>query len=281
MSAAIALRFAVKEFVLLRLARWRHAKEYDSKKDNPLVSVYIPTYNRADMLKERSIPTVLAQTYKNFELIIIGDHCTDNTEKVVNSFNDQRIRFYNIPKRGYRYPPTSENHWFAGAVVASNVALQMVRGKWIAVLDDDDIWTPDHLEELLRFAQSGGYEFVSSAWKNLNEGNTVTLEARHVDAQYYHPGKVGDGVGPRIGSDCTWVYRSYLTFFKYNINCWRKSWNKVNDIDILLRIARAGVKIGYLNKPLASVLPRPGETTTGSSAYTKSEKETLEFYKFE
>lgn len=57
------------------------------------------TYNRGKILTERTIPSVLKQTYQNFEIIIVGDNCTDNTEELLNDFNDDRIKFYNLLKR--------------------------------------------------------------------------------------------------------------------------------------------------------------------------------------
>ena len=68
-------------------------------KKNPKISIILPTYNRSEMLKKRSIPTVLKQNYKNFELIIISDGSTDNTYKVVKSFKDKRIKFFEIDRQ--------------------------------------------------------------------------------------------------------------------------------------------------------------------------------------
>lgn len=273
-------RFAMLEPVLLKIARLKHKKEYFNDKENPLISVYIPTYNRGKLLVELAIPSVLSQTYKNFELIIVGDCCTDNTEKLVSEIRDPRIRFYNLAHRGYRYPPTAENHWLAGPVVANNQALKLIRGKWIATLDDDDIWTKDHLETLLRFAQKGNFEFVSSSYITESNGVRKVIEGERVDGPYYHPNRQGEGSGPKIGGDCTWFYRSYLKFFKYNINCWRKKWNRVNDIELSQRIYRAGVKIGYLDNSLAYVLPRPGEKTVGLESYKELGQKIIDQYKF-
>ena len=66
-----------------------------NKGDNPTISVIIPTYNRAHMIG-RAIQSVLNQTYQGFEVIIIDDGSADNTEEVVNSFNDGRLRYIKI-----------------------------------------------------------------------------------------------------------------------------------------------------------------------------------------
>jgi len=243
------------------------------------VSVCVPTYNRAEMLLERAIPSVLNQTYKNFELIIIGDHCTDNTEELVSKINDPRIRFYNIPKRGYRYPPTAENHWLAGPVVAINQSLKMVRGRWIARIDDDDLWTPDHLESLLKFAKDGNYEFVSSQYERETFGKREVVDGERAAGKYFNP-EANTNTGPKLGGVQTWIYRSYLKFFTANINCWRKSWNRVNDIDLQYRIYKAGARIGFLEKVTAFILPRPGEQTIGLAAYKLSADEKIKHFEF-
>jgi hypothetical protein len=66
----------------------------------------------------------------------------------------------------------------------------------------------------------------------------------------------------------------------YNIECWRKKWNRVWDVDLSLRIYGAGVRMGFLNEVMAFVLPRPGEASVGLEAYKLTEKEKMEQYKF-
>lgn len=259
-----SFRFSLTEPVRLRVARLKNEHLYANKKENPLISVYIPTYNRAELLLERSVPSVLAQTYKNFELIIVGDHCTDNTEELISKVNDKRIKFYNLPKKSKGYPLNAEGRWFAGPVKPANQALKMARGKWIARIDDDDIFTKDHIEVSLKFAQENDYEFMSAAY----------IAERH--GKRYIENVKNDN--PRIGGTQTWFYRSYLKFFKYNINCWRKSWNRVNDYDLQDRMYKAGVKMGFLDKVTAYVLPRPGEKTIGLDAYKKAEKKGFKNY---
>lgn len=275
-------RNSIIEPAKLKIARLKNERFYKNDRENPLISIYTPTYNRGSLLIERALPSVLAQTYKNFEYIILGDCCTDNTEELVSKFKDSRIRFYNLPKRGYRYPPTVENHWLAGPVVAANQALKMVRGKWIARLDDDDVWTPDHLEELLRFARTGNYEFVSAQVIEERYGQRKICDGHVAQSSYYtrvnKPVKSGE---TRIGGTLTWFHRSYLKFFKYNINCWRKSWNRVNDIDMVIRMFKAGVRMGFLAKPLALYLPRPGEQTVGFEAYQITEDDKLKHFEFD
>ena len=249
------------EPILLQESRYRCERNYNGN-DHPLISVYIPTYNRAELLIERSVQSVLGQTYNNLELIIIGDVCTDNTNELIGSIDDKRIRFYNLSQRNYRYPPSAENNWFAGPVVAANYALDIIRGEWIARIDDDDIWTEDHLEKSLSFAIANNFEFVSSNYiAKMPEGDIIP------EVEYF-----GEDRKVKIGGTQTWLYRSYLSFMKYNINCWRKEWNKVNDTDLQNRMYRAGVIIGFLDNVGCHIYPRPGERHIGLKAYLDDNK---------
>ncbi|MBF0489173.1 MAG: glycosyltransferase family 2 protein [Candidatus Omnitrophica bacterium] len=274
--------FMTYEPLMLRFLRMRYETHYQNKNENPLVTVYIPTYNRAELLMERSLPTVLAQTYKNLDILIIGDRCTDKTKEYVTSIKDPRIRFYNIPKRGYRYPPTAENHWLAGPVVAANTGLKLAKGKWIARIDDDDRWEPEFITTLLKFAQENNYEFVSSACVFEKNDKETIVQGLHARDPYYSRLKVlPRNPGPRFGSNATWIFRRYLNFVRYNIHCWRKTWNRVNDIDYSLRMAQTGARMGYIDKALLRVCPRPGEQAIGLEAYMLKQEQIEKDYYFD
>jgi glycosyltransferase involved in cell wall biosynthesis len=102
-------------------------------KNNPKVSVIIPTYNYAHFLPE-ALNSVLDQTYKNFEVIIVDDGSTDNTKDVLKSFlNDQRIR--------YIYQENS------GLPATRNRGIKESKGQFVAFLDSDDVWLPAKLEK--------------------------------------------------------------------------------------------------------------------------------------
>lgn len=101
--------------------------------NNPLVSVILPTYNRATLLP-RAIKSVLNQTYKNFELIIVDDDSTDNTKKIVNDFKDKRIK----------YILHKENK---GGAASRNMGIKQAKGEYIAFQDSDDEWLPKKIEK--------------------------------------------------------------------------------------------------------------------------------------
>lgn len=111
-----------------------------------LVSIIMPSYNTAKYIGD-SIKSVLAQTYGNWELIIVDDCSTDNTDEIVKEFlSDERIKYLKNEKN-------------SGAAISRNYALREAKGKWIAFLDSDDLWLPEKLEKQLAFMVENGYKF--------------------------------------------------------------------------------------------------------------------------
>lgn len=105
--------------------------------DAPLVSVIVSTYNWSSVLRY-ALLSAQAQTFSDFEVLVIGDGCTDNSEKVVESLDDPRFRWDNLPANsGHQSAP-------------NNRGLALARGKWVAYLGHDDLWMSNHLELLLR-----------------------------------------------------------------------------------------------------------------------------------
>lgn len=123
---------------------------FRSVPDDPVVSVIISTYNWSAALR-CAILSVLGQTEQNFEIIVVGDGCTDGSEAVVRSFEDQRIKWINLERRhGHQFGPNNEG-------------LRRARTKWVAYLGQDDIWYPTHLELTLKTAVEKKADFVAGA----------------------------------------------------------------------------------------------------------------------
>lgn len=257
-SAFQAARFAATEPILLRIARARYEGQYANQNEIPLISVVMTTFKRAPVLVDRCLPAILDQTYKNFEVVITADSTVDETAALVAQIKDPRIRFFHVPEYVH-YPKETKLRWFVGGVPSRNKALELACGKWIAEIDDDDVFLPDHLEALLCFAQKGNYEFVSACHIVEKNGKRSTVDVKEVH--------------PRIGGVQTWLYRSYLRFFKWNIQSWRKSYNRNPDIERQLRMGFAGVRTGFLEKVVTLVLPVPGKETTGLDALTSDRYE--------
>ena len=97
----------------------------------PRVTVIMATYNWSTVLPY-SIGSVLAQTFTDFELLVIGDGCTDDSEAVVKSIEDPRVQWINIARTGHQFGPNNEG-------------IRRARGEFIAYLGHDDLWLPHHL----------------------------------------------------------------------------------------------------------------------------------------
>lgn len=132
----------------------------------PKVSVTLPTWNRLPLLR-KAIDSVLAQTYRDFELIIADDGSTDGTRDYLEAIGDPRVR-----------PIRLEHH---GLTSARSAALRHVRGEWVAFLDSDDLWLPEKLAlQLNRLATHAtcrwsctGYSFVDADERPLPERSSL------------------------------------------------------------------------------------------------------------
>ena len=106
-----------------------------NKKSNILFSVVIPTYNRAGIIG-KTIESILSQTYSNLELIIVDDGSTDNTREIVESYQDNRIRYF-----------WKENEERS---IARNFGINKAKGEYLSFLDDDDLYLPEFFEEFYK-----------------------------------------------------------------------------------------------------------------------------------
>lgn len=131
----------------------------------PAFSVVLPTHNRAHLLP-RAIYSVLAQTFKNYELIVVDDASTDNTAEVITTFTDARLRYVRLPQN-------------RGVSVARNTAIRSAHGQFIAFLDDDDEYLPHFLAETYRRLESAplcvGYSWCGIQHVRMVDGQTQII----------------------------------------------------------------------------------------------------------
>jgi Glycosyl transferase family 2 len=137
------------------LRRLRESNDYGLAfdEDEPLVSVIMPTYMAWKLMRERALPSLLAQTYKRYECIVVGDAAPPQAQEAVSSFRDARLRFVNLPYRG-PYPPDPRDAWLVSGSSACNTGFAMARGRWILIADDDDAMRPTCLQSLLELARA-------------------------------------------------------------------------------------------------------------------------------
>lgn len=120
-----------------------------------LVSIIMPSWNTGRFIAE-SIDSVLKQTYTNWELLIVDDCSTDNTDEIITSYKDSRIKYF-------------KNEHNSGAAFTRNKAMREAQGEWIAFLDSDDLWKPEKLEKQINFMKENGYVFSYHDFEKIDE----------------------------------------------------------------------------------------------------------------
>jgi glycosyltransferase involved in cell wall biosynthesis len=252
------------EKIMLHIIRFSNnlffKEKYNEK--NPLVSIIIATYNRSDILLNRTLPSILSQTYKNIEIIIVGDKCIDNTPALLTNYHDKRVKFYDLKKRG-KYPQNIKDRWFVQGSVPRNKGMKLANGDWFIFISDDDVMFPNHVEVLLRNAIDLKVEFLSASYETVKNGKI------HIVNPVFF---TSNGRSVKIGGMQTWIFKSYLKFFKWNIDSWRKKWNRPVDYDLQLRFIDAGVKFGHINEIVYFNPPVEGTNTTGYEAALIADK---------
>jgi glycosyltransferase involved in cell wall biosynthesis len=145
-------------------------EEKDMKNTKP-VSIILPTYNRAQKVG-KSIESVLRQTYTDFELLVIDDGSTDNTEEVVNGYKDNRVHYYRMPENG-------------GQSKARNQGMKLAQYDYLAFEDSDDLWRSGKLEAQMCAMQNADKNVGMIYHKfryDLGEGRSMTLPDEKIEA---------------------------------------------------------------------------------------------------
>jgi glycosyltransferase involved in cell wall biosynthesis len=127
--------------------------------DSALISIIVPCYNASSYLKE-AIESVLKQTHQQFELILVNDGSTDDSETIIKSYRDERIRYY-----------YQENK---GQCAASNFGLAKASGDYIKFFDADDVMNETHLEAQLKKLNGRTDAVASCAWGRFYDGNPLS-----------------------------------------------------------------------------------------------------------
>jgi glycosyltransferase involved in cell wall biosynthesis len=196
----------------------------------PRVTVIIPTYNWSTVLPY-SISSVLRQSFTDFELLVVGDGCTDDSEQVVTAIADPRLRWINLPVNdGHQSAPNNEG-------------LLQARGSIIAYLGHDDLWLPHHLEVMVA-AIDAGADVAHSIVHNIGpEGNILPPAGQ---TQRFQPGQWMPPTGVahrRIATERVGGWRDYR-----NLSLDPES-------DLWLRIHQAGFTFQYVHRLTAVKFP--------------------------
>lgn len=122
---------------------------------SPLVSIVVPVYN-AEKFLEDTIKTVQAQTYENWELILVNDCSTDNSKKIAKPFLSSKIKWFDMEKN-------------SGAALTRNRGIKEAKGRYICFLDADDLWKKEKLEKQVEFMKQKDCEFSFTGYEFADE----------------------------------------------------------------------------------------------------------------
>jgi glycosyltransferase involved in cell wall biosynthesis len=195
-----------------------------------LVSVVIPAFNSSMYISE-CIDSVLAQSYKNLEIIVVDDGSSDNTESIVKSYNETAIRFF------------SQRN--SGSAIARNFAVEKANGEWLAFIDSDDIWHPEKLTS--QFS-----ECFDKYWSHTDYYYLSTLYPEYTRATDFVPKHSGDVfkqllLENTIATSTVMIRKEiFEEFGGYNPDL-----KALQDWDLWLRVAEK-YEICYLDIPLMS-----------------------------
>lgn len=226
----------------------------------PKVSIIIATYNRSSILIGRTIPALLRQSYRNFEVIVIGDCCIDSTPSDIIPLlqSDTRLKFYNLKRRS-QYPSLKKNGWFVHGVCPRNVGIKLASGDLLCYLSDDDIVFPDYLSVLVTGIQRSGTDFFSASALGYKQGSYTPIRPSRFN---YRSQLV-------CGPMQAWIYRSYLSFFRWSPYSWAKFHDRPCDYDLQHRMYSCGVSFSHCDTLVAISPPLESTNDSGYSAYLR------------
>ncbi len=209
----------------------------------PTISVIIPTYNSEKTI-QRTIESVLNQSFTDFELIVINDGSQDLTLDIISRFNDPRIKVFSYPH--------------AGGNVSRNRGIQAAIGEFVSFLDADDIWTPDKLAKQFQALQAETTAKVAYSWTDhIDENGDFLSSGMHITAngdvyqQLFMANFLENGSNPLI-------YREALI----ELDGFDESLNASQDWDMWLRLAQ---KFNFVAVPSVQILYRISANSVSSN----------------
>ena len=215
----------------------------------PTVSIVIPTYNHAEFIG-KALKSVIDQTYKDWEAIIIDNNSTDDTDKVINQYDDPRIKYLKINNNG---------------VIAKsrNLGIKEAKGEWIAFLDSDDWWTKDKLEVCLSKIGKN-VDFIHHATEYIDKSKSFfkkkIIKGREFKKPVLNDLLIGTITkGSQISNSSVIVRKNILT----KIGGLNESKVLVgsDDYDTWLRIAKITDQFLYIKKKLSYILFHDARTS--------------------
>ena len=202
-----------------------------------LVSVVIPVYNRESTIK-RAVDSVLCQTYSDIEVIVVDDGSTDNTVKIVNGYQDKRVRVICQKERG-------------GANKARNIGIANAKGEYIAFQDSDDEWLSDKLSSQIYLMEHEKFQACYCAHDLIENGKeTITIPPDYYDTDKYqtHLQEILRRYNV-IGTPTLVIKHDLLR--RLGTQCFDEDMFRMQDYDFVIRIIKT-TEIGYVNRALVN-----------------------------
>lgn len=193
-----------------------------------MISIIIPSYNREKTI-QKSILSILNQTFSDIEVIVIDDGSCDNTKNVVLSLNDTRIK--------YIYQQNS------GACAARNNGILHATGEYIAFQDSDDVWKKDKLEKELNFLLNNNFDFVFSQLNRIYD-NFSTIIPNWIEDQN------DITLESVLAKNCCSTQTMLMTRKCARTVMFDNNLKKLQDWDFFIRVIKNGYKIGFISEPL-------------------------------
>jgi Glycosyl transferase family 2 len=206
---------------------------------DPLVSVTLATVGREASLLDRALPSLLAQTHANLEVLVVGDGAADSVADGVAALADPRVRYSSLSQRITAHPDP-RRHWLVGSTMARNEATRRARGLWLLHFDDDDHLRPDAIASLLQVARSQRAEVAYGGFQE-----------RHPDGRQ----STGIGFPPRLGT-FSWagaLVHGGLRLFERELVA--AHLEIPGDMYMLDRMLRAGVRFAMLDEIVLDYFP--------------------------
>ncbi|MDC0546330.1 glycosyltransferase [Gammaproteobacteria bacterium] len=199
---------------------------------NNFISVIMPTFNREVLLK-RAIDSVLMQSITSFELLIVDNFSTDNTEEMISSYNDRRILYFKNRNNG---------------VIANsrNYGIKLAKGNYVAFLDSDDWWEPNKLEKSLsklnKFDADLVYHDCYIRGKDINK----KTHCRQLDNPAYYDLVLN---GNTLVTSSVVIKKESFKDIYFSESTLKAGWE---DYDLWIKLAKKGLKFLHINQPLAN-----------------------------
>jgi len=208
-------------------------------KPEPLVSIITPNYNGQKFIRN-TIESVIKQTFQNWEMIIVDDGSTDDSLQIIEEYakQDPRIKF--LKTNLAKFPKL-----IAGPGAARNTAIDAAKGKYIAFLDNDDLWHPTKLEKQISFLEKNSYSLVYTWYDIIDEDGTKIGEHTPSDLKLSYSDLLKDC---KIG--CLTVMYDVAKLGKQFINL--NKYDRYADYSLWLKITKEGNEAYCMHEKLSS-----------------------------